>query len=333
MQFGLKEFRLRDQSIKCCAFFVFNLAYHHVDHPKRPFVHWLTSPSAWSGPAAFGLSQGVRPRRILLGSRKDAHDLHMSPHVRKCWQDKCDTKPLDRWVPQSSILKRQREDADGQDLRPSKRSARSVTPDGKLERSLTLSLNPPDLITLPTSISSKPSEVSFLDSRFDDDLLPELSLNLSTSPSDSDEPSSLAGIQPNGNLSTTSLMEGLGSKGVNGEVSDDDALFAQYLRSPSPAYTCAEDDRGQISNQNSIPSPNIAPRDICLTTRREPRQAGLLDDGVSKSKTNQVQAKKLRTTLRVHHPKPAPKPQVYLRLSKPKKAPLRGPKCRRRKRT
>ena len=66
----IHHFRVRDQSMKYCAFFFFNLAYHHVDHPKRPFVHWLTSPSAWSGPAAFGLSQGVRPRRILLGSRK-----------------------------------------------------------------------------------------------------------------------------------------------------------------------------------------------------------------------------------------------------------------------
>ena len=41
---GLKEFRVRDQSIKYCAVFFFNLAYHHVDHPKRPFVHWFTSP-------------------------------------------------------------------------------------------------------------------------------------------------------------------------------------------------------------------------------------------------------------------------------------------------
>ena len=72
MQFGLKEFRLRDQSIKCCAFFVFNLAYHHVDHPKRPFVdkslRLVRSCCIWALPGCSSQedSSGVKERRPRL---------------------------------------------------------------------------------------------------------------------------------------------------------------------------------------------------------------------------------------------------------------------------
>ncbi|KAL9126230.1 MAG: hypothetical protein Q9217_004690 [Psora testacea] len=50
-------------------------------------------------------------------------------------------------------------------------------------------------------------------------------------------------------------------------------------------------------------------------------RAHVIDEDASKSKTNQIQTKKPRITLYVHHPQPVPKPKVSLRLTLPKRAP------------
>ncbi|KAK3168429.1 hypothetical protein OEA41_004877 [Lepraria neglecta] len=192
----------------------------------------------------------------------DVHSLQMSPHMKISWQSGRDSQSLIHWVSDPTSQKRQkrkRQDNGEQELRLSKHSSRPVMTDGQPEWTPTHSLDPKDLGAFPISVSSKPFEVSLMDMTFDDDRLPELSPDQSTSSPDSNETCSLDGICPYDNISPTDLMEELGSKTGDAPTPDDEALFSQYLRSPSP-YSHAEDDGGTINTHISLPPPTIPPK-------------------------------------------------------------------------
>ena len=261
----------------------------------------------------------------------DIHGLQMSPQMKKFWQGRRDAKPLLHWLSDTHLHKRTRQDGDKQERRPLKRSSRPVMTGRQPEWYPTHSLDPKDLGVFPISVSLKLSGVSLMNALFDDDLLPELSLNQSTLSPVSDE-TYLLDSRLYDNISPIYLMEELASKPGNAPTSDDKALFSQYLRSPSLPYQ-AEDDGSTLGTHTNLRPPTITPKDIYFSAERK----GPTDEAASQSKTHQIQAKKPRITLRVHPLKPAPTPQVHLRLSRPKKAPAPTPvrpdaHCRWRKR-
>ena len=165
---------------------------------------------------------------------------------------------------------------------------------------------------------------TLINTSLDNDLLPQLSPDHSTSSLDTEETPLLDGICPYDILSPRPLIEELDSKTGNAPTGDDKNLFSRYLRSPSPLYFHAEDNGGNIDNHIRLLSPTITPKEFCFPAERTLQPAGPMDKGTLKSKTYQIQAKTPRITLRVRQPMPAPKPaptpKVHLRLSQPKRA-------------
>ena len=222
-------------------------------------------------------------------------------------------------MPPARSQKRKRQDGDEQELRRSNQSTRSVTTDGKHAWSPIHSLDPKDLGAFQTSFPPKPSEVSLLDTTFDDDVLPELSLYHSTSSPDTDETYSLDGVGPYGNISPTRLLEELESNTGKAQNLDDDALFSQYLRSRSPSYFSAKGIGGN-DNDGGIYLQTVTPGTICLSTEEDLHAVDSIDQNTAKPKSIPVNTSKPRIILRICQPKPPPKPKLLLRLSQPKRA-------------
>ena len=96
-----------------------------------------------------------------------------------------------------------------------------------------------------------------------DNELPELSHNQLTSSPDIDETCSLDGSCLHRSISQTHLLEGLESNTGKAQALDDDALFSQYLRSPSPSHSLTREDSYNLDNHISITSQTILIDQIC----------------------------------------------------------------------
>lgn len=115
----------------------------------------------------------------------------MSASLQKSWLSKCNCEDL-IWAPGaiSQQGKRKRQGGDKQDLWPSDKRLKLISLDKEDRKPPRQLLDPKATEALQISLSPKLSEVAFMDLTTDDDLLPELTHEISLS-SDSEDTHSL----------------------------------------------------------------------------------------------------------------------------------------------
>lgn len=269
--------------------------------------------------------------------------------MTKCQPTGRNSKPLTNWTAEMASHKRKRQERDGQDLRPPKRTKGPLQikwknvqcPDQSLDRKT------PDKAQATPSPES--SMTSTTQAATDDDPqdLPELIHSESMLPPDTGELHSMDDLC----LSQDILQKELHSefKWLRGlpEINPDehkpplpgeDVLFSQYLRSRSPSCFSAQGIGSNHDSDGRTYSQTITTSGICLCAEEDPHLADLIDQNTAKPENIPVKTTKPRITLRIRQPTPGPKPKVLLRLSQPKQVPAQrslrpGIKNRRRRRT
>ena len=172
-----------------------------------------------------------------------------------------------------------------------------------------------------------------MDLTADGDVLPELSHNMSSLSPDTDEIHSLDSFSQQENILPTSLIGEPELDPDKAQMLADDALFSEFLRSPSPSLGYIGDGHGKDDLRTSISPQTIVPANICLSPEKDPHLADLAVERIPEVKHKNTQTKRPCVTLHVRPTKPASKPKVSLRLNPPKRAPKpksirRGPKNR-----
>jgi len=252
----------------------------------------------------------------------------MSACLQKSWPSKRGCEDL-IWAPGaiSQQGKRKRQSGDEQKVRPSNKRLKLITLDEEDRKPPRQSLDPKATEVIQTSILPKGSEVAFMDLTTDDDMLPELTHEISLSP-DSEDNYSLDGFfSQHENSLPTCLLPGPNLDQDKVQMLDDDALFSAFLCSPSPSLSHTDVEYGKDDLQTSIPPQTIVPADVCFSTERDPHLADLAAEDALDFKHKNVQTKKKPcVTLHVRPTKAASKPKVSLRLNPPKKAPKQAPK-------
>ena len=233
--------------------------------------------------------------------------------------------------------KRKRQDGDEQEVRLSDKRLKLITLDEQDRKPPKQSLAPKATEASQTSISPEVSEVAFMDLTADNDMLPELTHEISSLSPDSEETHSLDGFSQHENTLPTSLLPGPELDPDKVQVLADDALFSEFLRSPSPSLSQTGVDYGKDDLRTSMPPQTIVPADVCRSPERDPHLADLAAERVPDVKHKNIQTKKPCVTLHVRPTKPASQRKVSLRLNPPKRAPKpksnrRGPKNRSSKR-
>ena len=260
----------------------------------------------------------------------DIHGLQMSPQVGKSWQSERHSEPLVKWIPDTASHKRKRQDRDGQDLQPSKRSKDPLQLHWRHKQSPDLSRGrkAPDKTQATQSPGS--SQTSFTHVVTDEDIqdLPELTYSESMSPPDTDELHSMDDLCLSQNVLQKELQSELEFLSDAPEAKSDehgsplpgeDVLFSQYLRSRSPSCFSAQSTGGRPNIDGEIHSQTVAPSDTCLYTGEDTLPAVLIDRNTANPKNIALKTDRPRVTLRIRSPKPGPKPKVLLRLSQPKR--------------
>ena len=165
-----------------------------------------------------------------------------------------------------------------------------------------------------------------MDLTTDNDMLPELTYEISLSPN-SEDTYSLDGSSQFENTLPICLLPGPNLDQDKVQMLDDDALFSVFLRSLSLSLSYTDLEYSKDGPETSIPPQTIVPADICLSTERDPYLADLAAEDVLDFKHKNVQTKKKPCmTLQVRPIKAASKPKVSLRLNPPKKAPKKASK-------
>jgi len=278
----------------------------------------------------------------------DVHSLRMSAHMTKCRLPGRTLEPLIKWTTDITSQKRKRQDGDGQELRPSKRTTGPLKINWRNEQSPDQSLDQETPDRTRSASSPGSSKASFTGEVADVDPkdLPELTYSESMSPPNTEELHSIEDLCASEDVRQKELhdevewLRDLSEAKFDEDESQlpgEDSLFSQYLRSRSPSCFSAK-GIGSTDNDGGIHSQTVTPGDICLSTEEDFHPADLMDQNTAKPKTIPVNTSTTRIILRIRQPKPPPKPKVLLRLSQPKRAPARrsvpqGMKNRRRRRT
>ena len=262
----------------------------------------------------------------------------MGACMQKSWPSKRDCEAL-TWIPGAGSQKgkRKREGGDEQELRPSNKRFKPITLDDEEEP------KPPGHLFDPkatdasqTSLSLETPTVSLMDLTSDNDMLPELSHDISLLSPDTDKTHSLDSFSQQENILTTNLIGEPELDQDKVQMLADDALFSEFLRSPSLSICHIGADHGTDDLRTSIPPQTLVPTDVCLSPERDPHLANLATELVLDVKHKNIQTKRPYVTLHVRPTKTASKPKVSLRLNPPKRAPKpksirRGPKNHNRK--
>ena len=212
--------------------------------------------------------------------------------------------------------KRKRQDTDGLDLRPLKRTQGLLHIKGDNERPPDDSLDrrTPDqaqAMLLPGSFKASITQAATHGNLQD---LPDLIYSESMSSPNTDLCRSQDVLHQEVHSERQwlrDLPEGLPHE-YESPLPSEEALFSQYVRSRSPSCFSAQGVGGHHNIDGGMDSQIVAPIDTCLYAREEPHPAATPEN--IPANTN-----KPRITLRIRQPKPEPKPKVLLRLSQPKR--------------
>ena len=251
----------------------------------------------------------------------------MSASLQKSWPSKRDSEDLIRasW-PRSQQGKRKRQSVDKQELWPSDRRLKLISLDEEDRKPPKQILDPKETEAIQIPLSPKVSDVAFKDLTTDDDLLPELTHEISSTP-DSEDAHLLDGFNQ---YKSSSLIDPLhGPKHHQDKVRmlDDDALFSEFLRSPSPSLSHNSVGYVKDDPQTSMLPQTIVPADVCQSREGDPHLADLAAEDILDFQHGNVQTKrKPHVTLHVRPAKAVIKRKVSLRLNPPKKAPKQAMK-------
>lgn len=176
-----------------------------------------------------------------------------------------------------------------------------------------------------------------MDLTADDDMLPDLSHDISLLSPDTEETHSLDNFSQRENILPTSLIGEPEHDSDKVQMLADHALFSEFLRSPSPSFCPIGADYNKDDLRTNIPPQTMVPANICLSPERDPHLVDLATERVPDVTPKNTQTKRPYVTLHVRPTKTASKPKVTLRLNPPKRAQKpksigRGPKNRSSKR-
>ncbi|KAI9807092.1 MAG: hypothetical protein M1825_005809 [Sarcosagium campestre] len=173
----------------------------------------------------------------------DIHDLQRGPQMKKICPQGAGSKPLSRWVPDTTCQKRKRLDGTEKGLLSAKRRTFEVQIGTTEVRAPSKSPNrgDSDAFQIPPGIT--PSEACLIDTGLDNDCMPELTYSNSTPSSEEgnfrsiddfpvDDPHPLA--EPPEPLELFNKPSITQVSGHEAQLLEEEAPFSQYLRSPSP---------------------------------------------------------------------------------------------------
>ena len=154
-----------------------------------------------------------------------------------------------------------------------------------------------------------------MDLTANNDILPELSCDISLLSPNIDETHLLDSFSQQENILPTSLIGEPEFDPDKVRMLADDALFSEFLRSPSPSLCHIGADHGKDDLRT------IVPANICLSPERDPHLADLATEHIPDVKHKNIPTKRPCVTLHVRPTKTASKPKVSLRLNPPKRTP------------
>ena len=208
---------------------------------------------------------------LFLYHLNNIHSLHMSASLQKSWPSKRDREDL-TWASgaMSQKGKRKRQGGVEQGLQLSDKRLKPIAFDEEDRKPPRQLLNPKATEAIQTSTPPEVSKVAFMDLTTDNDILPELTHEVSSLSPKSDETHSLDGFSQHENTLLTSLLPGPELDQDKVQMLADNALFSEFLRSPSPSLSQTGADYSKDDLQTSIPPQTIVPADICLSTEKTP---------------------------------------------------------------
>lgn len=284
-------------------------------------------------------SLDLESEKSFIYHLNDVHGLQMSASMQKSWPSKRDCEAL-TWAPGAGSQKgkRKRQGGDEQELRSSNKCSKPITlvdekdpkPPGHL-------FDPKVTDVSQTSLPLETPKASLMDWTADDDMLPKLSHDISSLSPDTNEIHSLHSFSQQENILPVNLIDEPELDQDKVQILADDALFSEFLRSPSPPLCHIGADNGKEDLQISISPQTIVPANVCFFPERDPRLVALVTEPVPDVKDQNIQTKRPCVTLHVRPTNTAFKRKVSLRLNPPKRAPKpksirRGPKNRSSKR-
>lgn len=261
----------------------------------------------------------------------DVHSLQMSPQIRKSWPNRRDSKSLICWIPDTTHQKRERPDKSEEEILRAKRHARQAQI-GTREvptRGGSLNQEDSDATQMPPRIT--PSEVSLVDTAFDDDAMPELTYSDSTSSSEIDNFQSIDDFSTDESSSQTELPDLFELSNNTSIIQpsrneapllNEETVFSQYLRSPSPECFNTQVISHNVEDHVNIPPQRVSPTKACLLPEDHQFTEPISCHRVNSQGDPKISTKP-RITLRLHPPKSSPKPKLTLKLSQPKGNPAR----------
>lgn len=213
----------------------------------------------------------------------------MSRRIKECQQQRCKAEPFITWTPDPTSRKRKRQDSETQKTDVSNEQCQRQPPDEEISNEMqTIS---PHML----------SELSLADDTPQD--LPELTYSEPTSPPNIDE------------LYLDELKDLPATEPDKCEIlsPNDDALFSQFLRFPSPPGFSA---KGPGDNNHGS-TKTVSPPETCLI-KNNSYSADHMDHNAVRPDDGSVKVKP-RITLRIKpQSESKPKPKITLRLGSQK---------------
>ena len=201
-----------------------------------------------------------------------------------------------------------------QKLRSSNKRCKSITLDDEENAKPSEHLfNPKAIDVFSTFLSLKTFKIFLVNLTADDDMLSEFSHDIFSLSSETDDIHSLNSFYQSENIVPTSRRGEPELDQDNVQMLVDDALYLEFLRSPSPSLCYTGADLGRDDLRISISSQIIVPADVCLFLERDRYLADLTTERVLNVNHKNVQIKSPRLTLHVRPTKTASKPKVFLR--------------------
>ncbi|KAL6713000.1 hypothetical protein ACLMJK_009396 [Lecanora helva] len=256
----------------------------------------------------------------------DVHSLRMSPQTKKSWPNWGDSKSPICWIPDTMRQKRERPDKNEEEMLRAKRHACKAqigTREVPIHRG-SLHQENSDATQMPPVIT--PSEVSLVDTAFDDDAIPELSHSDSAPSSEIDNFQSIDDFstdKPNFQTELPDLFELVNDPSIiqpsqiEALLLSEETVFSQYLRSPSPEGSDTQIISHNVKDSVNVPPHCISPPDACLLPEDHQSTESISRHPVN-SKGDPKISTKPRITLRLNPPKSSRKPKLTLKLSQPK---------------
>ena len=207
----------------------------------------------------------------------DKHGLRMSPHMKKSWPNRRDSKPLLCWAPDTTGQKRQMSDKEEEGSHPTKRCCRRVQTGMSEVRLRNNSLDRKDSDSTQIASRGMYMKSSSVEIALDHDFMPEVTYSDSISFPEADNSQSMDFFTDESSSRTglPTLSEPFNDPSLvqtNKDETpspDDETLFSQFLRSSSSTCTDTKAMSSDVEGSLNFSPACTSPQDVCLLPQEQ----------------------------------------------------------------